>query len=137
MADPGHLDHGDFVRLQIQLRRLRRNALRDLLQLVPRAADHSSGAGAGRRAVSLAQTALVGVRGALELKVGQILDRHVANLGRGGATGRRSAQLLLPEPIREPAEVAVAAERVRGEISARKRVVINRNSTTISIQPYN
>lgn len=121
MADAIGMYHRDFVRLEVQLRRFGRDGFGDFLQLVAGATHHRAGAGAGRRAVTLAETALIHVGGALKVKVWQILDRHVAHLRRGSATGRRPIQLLLAQPVREPGKMAVAPERIRGKISGKER----------------
>lgn len=48
MTDAIRMDHGYFVRFEVQLGRFGRYRLRDLLQLVPGAAHNGAGAGAGR-----------------------------------------------------------------------------------------
>ena len=121
VADAIGMYHRDFVRLEVQLRRFGRDGFGDFLQLVAGATHHRAGAGAGRRAVTLAETALIHVGGALKVKVWQILDRHVAHLRRGSTTGRRAIQLLLAQPVREPGKMAVAPERIRGKISGKER----------------
>lgn len=96
----------DVVRLQIQLRGFHRNAFGNLVERVSGAANDSAGAGAGGRAVVLAQAALVVVSGALELVVWQLVDGDVLNLGWAGTSRRGSRELILPQPVREPSEVA-------------------------------
>jgi len=106
----------DLVGLQVELRRLGGNAARDLLELIARAADHSAGAGAGWRAVAVAQAALAVLAAALEFRVGQVLDLHVTYLRRCSTTCRSAVQRFFAQPFGEPGQMTIAIEWIRGEV---------------------
>lgn len=120
----------NLIGLQIQLRCLRRDAAWYLLELVTRTADHGAGAGAGWRAVAIAQAALAVLAGTLEFGVGQVLDLHVTYLRGGTATCRSAVQRFFAQPVREPGQMTIAIERIRGQVpkGGRKKIKCMKNS---------
>lgn len=128
MTDPVQVNHLDLVRLQVQLRCFNGYSAGNLSQFIPRATHNRPCANARWWTVSLAQATLIGIPVALELMMWQVAHRSFSHLLWGSTSSDWSAEPVLPQPIGEPSEVAVAIEGIRGEIQVAERHQIIKRS---------
>jgi len=104
-----------------QLGGLEGDALGDLGEVGPAAADDGASAGAARRTVVVAEAAGVAAL-ALELVARHLGERHVAEVRRRRALRRHAPHACAPQPLAQPPQVAVAVERVSAQLPEKSQI---------------